>query len=58
MLDFRDMTSDKELTGTDRLAEVAESIDADIYINVQGDESLVHPQDVLNAIEQKKTYPG
>lgn len=51
------MTSDQALTGTDRLAEVAEKVDADIYINVQGDEPLVSPQDILRAIEQKKAYP-
>lgn len=51
------MTSDQALTGTDRLAEVAEKVDADIYINVQGDEPLVSPQDISNAIEQKKAYP-
>ncbi|MCO4799523.1 MAG: 3-deoxy-manno-octulosonate cytidylyltransferase [Colwelliaceae bacterium] len=51
------MTSDQALTGTDRLAEVAGIVDADIYINVQGDEPLVSPQDILNAIEQKKAYP-
>jgi len=51
------MTSDQALTGTDRLAEVAGKVDADIYINVQGDEPLVSPQDILNAIEQKKAYP-
>ena len=32
------MTSDKCFTGTDRLAEAAKQISADIYINVQGDE--------------------
>jgi 3-deoxy-manno-octulosonate cytidylyltransferase (CMP-KDO synthetase) len=52
------MTSDMALTGTDRLAEVAEKVDADIYINVQGDEPLVSPQDILNAIEEKKVHPN
>ncbi|HRZ42509.1 MAG TPA: 3-deoxy-manno-octulosonate cytidylyltransferase [Bacteroidales bacterium] len=32
------MTSPDHFTGTDRLVEVAEKIDADIYINIQGDE--------------------
>jgi 3-deoxy-manno-octulosonate cytidylyltransferase (CMP-KDO synthetase) len=31
-------------TGTDRLAEVAASIDCDVVINVQGDEPLVDPR--------------
>lgn len=52
------MTSTQALTGTDRLAEVAERVISDIYINVQGDEPLVSPQDILKAIEQKKSYPN
>ncbi len=52
------MTSDSCLTGTDRLAEVAQKIQADIYINVQGDEPLVNPEDILNIIEAKKAYPN
>src|SRR5690242_20724102 len=30
-------------TGTDRLAEVAASLDCDVVVNVQGDEPLVDP---------------
>jgi 3-deoxy-manno-octulosonate cytidylyltransferase (CMP-KDO synthetase) len=37
------MTSPDHETGTDRLAEVAERIDADIIVNVQGDEPLIEP---------------
>lgn len=51
------VTSDQCLTGTDRLAEVAEKIEADIYINVQGDEPLVNPDDILKVIEAKKAHP-
>ena len=51
------MTSSNALTGTDRLAEVAEKIDADIYINVQGDEPLVDPEDIKKIIEAKKAHP-
>lgn len=36
-------TSPEQPSGTDRLAEVASSVDADVYINIQGDEPLVHP---------------
>jgi len=50
------MTSDQCLTGTDRLAEVVNYISADIYVNVQGDEPLVDPQDIINIIEKKKIY--
>ncbi|MDD2741871.1 MAG: 3-deoxy-manno-octulosonate cytidylyltransferase, partial [Rhodocyclaceae bacterium] len=47
------MTSKAALTGTDRLAEAADLLDYDIYINVQGDEPLVNPADIL-AVEKKK----
>lgn len=33
-------------SGTDRLAEVAEKIEADVYVNVQGDEPLVPPETI------------
>lgn len=48
------MTSDDCLTGTDRLAEAALQINADIYINVQGDEPLVDPEDIQKAINAKQ----
>ena len=35
------LTSDGHTTGTDRCGEVAQSIDADVIINIQGDEPLV-----------------
>lgn len=34
-------------SGTDRLAEVAESRPADLYVNVQGDEPLIPPEAIL-----------
>jgi 3-deoxy-manno-octulosonate cytidylyltransferase (CMP-KDO synthetase) len=37
------MTRADHRTGTDRVAEVAAHIEADIYINVQGDEPLIDP---------------
>jgi len=33
-------------TGTDRLAEVAASLDCDVVVNVQGDEPLIDPRAV------------
>ena len=38
-------------TGTDRLAEVAEGLDADIIVNVQGDEPLIVPDMIDQAIQ-------
>ena len=37
-------------TGTDRLAEVAASIDADIIVNVQGDEPLLDPRAIAESV--------
>ena len=52
------MTSNQCLTGTDRLAEVAKQIDADIYVNVQGDEPLVNYQDIQKIIDAKEKHPN
>ena len=52
------MTSDSALTGTDRIAEVVNTIDYDIYINLQGDEPLVDPNDIIKAIELKQLNPN
>jgi 3-deoxy-manno-octulosonate cytidylyltransferase (CMP-KDO synthetase) len=37
------MTAKHHVSGSDRVAEVAKKIDADIIVNVQGDEPLLHP---------------
>lgn len=47
------MTSDDHLTGTDRLAEAAQKVEADVYINVQGDEPLVYPPDIVKVRDEK-----
>ena len=47
------MTSPKCLTGTDRVAEAANKIKADVYINVQGDEPLISGQDIKKIIKAK-----
>lgn len=51
------MTSPDALTGTDRLAEAAESVDYDIYVNVQGDEPLVNAEDIRKCISLKAQNP-
>lgn len=44
------MTSSGHETGTDRLAEVAEALSADLIVNVQGDEPLIVPEMIDQAI--------
>lgn len=46
-----EMTSTGHETGTDRLAEVAARIDSDIIVNVQGDEPLIEPAMIDEAVE-------
>lgn len=45
------MTSPEHKSGTDRVAEVAKKIDADIIVNVQGDEPEVRPEMVDTVVE-------
>ncbi|MBR3988302.1 MAG: 3-deoxy-manno-octulosonate cytidylyltransferase [Clostridia bacterium] len=45
------MTSDEHKTGTDRIGEVARKIPADLYVNIQGDEPLIEPETIVQAIK-------
>ena len=40
------MTSEDHKTGTDRVAEVAERIDGDVFVNIQGDEPMIDPSGI------------
>ncbi len=44
------MTRADHATGTDRLAEVAEGLDAELIVNVQGDEPLIAPAMIQAAV--------
>lgn len=54
------MTSDQHKTHLDRLYEVSTKIDADFYINVNGDEPLIEPEAIRRilpvAIDPNSTY--
>ena len=45
------MTSSEHRSGTDRLAEVASELTADFIVNVQGDEPLIRPEMIDQAIK-------
>jgi 3-deoxy-manno-octulosonate cytidylyltransferase (CMP-KDO synthetase) len=44
------MTNPRHATGTDRIAEVARDLDAEIIVNVQGDEPLIEPETIDRAV--------
>lgn len=52
------MTRDDHASGTDRLAEVAEGLDADLVVNVQGDEPLIDPAMIDAAVKPLKDDPS
>ena len=49
------MTSANCLTGTDRVAEISSIISAKYYINIQGDEPLFNPSDIVAMIGELKS---
>jgi 3-deoxy-manno-octulosonate cytidylyltransferase (CMP-KDO synthetase) len=55
------MTSKKNRSGTDRVAEAAENIGLDledIVVNIQGDQPKVHPQHLQDVVSPFKTESG
>ncbi len=46
------MTSEDHNTGTDRVAEVAERIEGDIFVNIQGDEPLIDPDGIDSVVSE------
>lgn len=51
------MTSNTHATGTDRIAEAAQKLDAEIVVNVQGDEALVNPHYIDKAVSALYNNP-
>jgi 3-deoxy-manno-octulosonate cytidylyltransferase (CMP-KDO synthetase) len=55
------MTDRSHPSGTDRIAEVAASMDYDVIVNVQGDEPLIRPQmidDVIALLDDERASIG
>jgi len=55
------MTSSDHASGTDRVAEVAASMNYDIIVNVQGDEPLIQPEmidDVISVFDDPRVSIG
>jgi 3-deoxy-manno-octulosonate cytidylyltransferase (CMP-KDO synthetase) len=48
------MTSTTHRSGTERVHEISNSITADVYLNVQGDEPLVRPEQIATLLEVMK----
>lgn len=44
------MTSPQHRSGTERVHEVAAAVAADVYLNVQGDEPLAHPEQISSLL--------
>jgi 3-deoxy-manno-octulosonate cytidylyltransferase (CMP-KDO synthetase) len=51
------MTSTEHQSGTDRIAEAAQQLDAEIIVNVQGDEALVNPEHINMAVNALHENP-
>lgn len=50
------MTTDSCLTGTDRIAEVAQEKHFDLYVNIQGDEPVIDPKSIDEVVNEYKLY--
>jgi 3-deoxy-manno-octulosonate cytidylyltransferase (CMP-KDO synthetase) len=45
------MTSTAHRSGTERVHEVAQAVEADVYLNVQGDEPLTRPEHIASLLD-------
>jgi 3-deoxy-manno-octulosonate cytidylyltransferase (CMP-KDO synthetase) len=52
------MTSPDHASGTDRLVEVMGQVPADLYVNLQGDEPLVRPDDIALLVNGMQQNPA
>lgn len=56
------LTNSQHPTGSDRVAEVAEKVEGDLFVNIQGDEPVIHPEMIRQVIsiftEDENVYFG
>lgn len=50
------MTSDECLTGTDRIFEVSQKENYDLYVNIQGDEPVIDPKSIDEVVEEYRKF--
>src|SRR5437667_3590536 len=48
------MTSAKHRSGTERVHEVSQSVDAEVYVNVQGDEPMIRAEHISALVDLMK----
>jgi 3-deoxy-manno-octulosonate cytidylyltransferase (CMP-KDO synthetase) len=53
-----EMTASTHQSGTDRIAEVAARVDAEIYLNVQGDQPFIAPADLDALVAPMRAEPA
>jgi 3-deoxy-manno-octulosonate cytidylyltransferase (CMP-KDO synthetase) len=53
-----EMTASSHPSGTDRIAEVARRVPADLYINVQGDQPFIAPEDIDAVVKTMNAAPA
>ena len=55
--EFNCIKTGNALTGTDRVALASKELNYDFFINIQGDEPLLDPQDIEKCINLKYKFP-
>lgn len=51
------MTSSKHINGTERIAEAAKSMKADLIVDIQGDEPLIDPDHIETVVREHSRHP-
>ena len=52
------LTKSEHTNGTERIAEAAESLEADLFVNIQGDEPVIDPETINQIASDYRKYRG